>query len=159
MPEKVQLCTIGLLLSDNGYERSEGQLYFAETQTRVTIPFDDELVAHTLRLVDKLRAAGGRLGCAATARGQPQVSLGAPLSASACRTRPTSMLAAAPPLPGASHPATRAARPLYVTEQGARVGVRSGRVVVSKNRESSNNSASSTCRRSRCTATYKSAAR
>ena len=48
MPEKVQLCTIGLLLRDNGYECSEGEIYFAETRKRVTIPFDDMLVAHTL---------------------------------------------------------------------------------------------------------------
>ena len=57
MPEKVQLCTIGLLLRDNGYQCSEGEIYFAETRKRVTIPFDDTLVAHTLRLVEELRAA------------------------------------------------------------------------------------------------------
>ena len=38
-PELVQLCTIGLLLRDNGYDCSEGEIYFAETRQRVTIPF------------------------------------------------------------------------------------------------------------------------
>ena len=36
MPEQVQICTIGLLLQDNGYECTEGQLYFAETRKRTT---------------------------------------------------------------------------------------------------------------------------
>ena len=74
MPEKVQLCTIGLLLRDNGYQCSEGEIYFAETRERVTIPFDDTLVAHTLRLVEELRAARGFAHCSSAPRGQPQVS-------------------------------------------------------------------------------------
>ena len=54
-PELVQLCAIGLLLQDNGYECTEGQIYFAETRRRVSVAFDEELISKTLGLLDELR--------------------------------------------------------------------------------------------------------
>ena len=59
-PELIQLCAIGLLLRDNGYECTEGQIYFAETRHRVTVPFDNELVSRTLGVLEPLRIGGGR---------------------------------------------------------------------------------------------------
>ena len=62
-PERVQLCLQGLLLRENGYQCDEGALYFAASQTRVTIPFTDELVARTLQLLAEARrtAASGEI--------------------------------------------------------------------------------------------------
>jgi CRISPR-associated protein Cas1 len=53
-PERVQVCLQGLLLREHGYVCDYGVLYFAASQTRVTVEFTDALVARTLEL---LRAA------------------------------------------------------------------------------------------------------
>jgi CRISP-associated protein Cas1 len=53
-PERVQVCLQGLLLREHGYACEYGILYFAASQTRVTVEFTDALVARTLEL---LRAA------------------------------------------------------------------------------------------------------
>ena len=134
MPEKVQLCTIGLLLRDNGYECSEGQIYFAETRKRTTIPLDDTLVAHTLQLVEQLRDVASD-SCAppplVDSPKCPRCSL-----VGICLPDETNLHAGrSAAAPRRLTPRDSAARPLYVTEQGARVGIRSGRVVVSRNRE------------------------
>ncbi|GIU90556.1 MAG: hypothetical protein KatS3mg010_1655 [Acidimicrobiia bacterium] len=57
-PERVQLCVQGLLLRDAGYACDEGILYFAESTTRVTVPFSCGAGrAHTLA---RRRDANGR---------------------------------------------------------------------------------------------------
>jgi CRISPR-associated protein Cas1 len=53
-PERVQVCLQGLLLREHGYACDYGVLYFAASQTRVTVEFTEALVARTLEL---LRAA------------------------------------------------------------------------------------------------------
>ena len=134
MPEKVQLCTIGLLLRDNGYECSEGQIYFAETRKRTTIPLDDVLVAHTLQLVEQLRHVAAKAHAPRPLVDSPKCPRCSLVGI--CLPDETNLHAgrsAAPPR--RLTPRDSAARPLYVTEQGARVGIRSGRVVVSKGRE------------------------
>ena len=134
MPEKVQLCVIGLLLRDNGYQCSEGEIYFAETRKRATIPFDDALVAHTLRLVEELRAAAASPSAPPPLVDSPKcprcsvVGICLPDETNLHSGRSASA-------PRRLTPRDSAARPLYVTEQGARVGIRSGRVVVAKDRE------------------------
>ncbi len=62
-PERVQLCLQGLLLRDNGYDCDQGVLYYAESKTRVEVPFDADLEALTRHAVDGLRAMAesGRL--------------------------------------------------------------------------------------------------
>jgi CRISPR-associated endonuclease Cas1/CRISPR-associated protein Cas4 len=62
-PERVQLCAQGLLLRANGYACDSGALYFAGSNERVTVDFDDELVALTRRKIAELRetAASGIL--------------------------------------------------------------------------------------------------
>jgi CRISPR-associated protein Cas1 len=54
-PERVQVCLQGLLLRENGYECDEGAIYYAAAQTRVVVPFTDELVARTLVLLAEAR--------------------------------------------------------------------------------------------------------
>lgn len=62
-PERVQLCLQGLLLRANGFDCTEGMLYFVESRERVVIPFDDALVARTMELLDDLRtvASSGQI--------------------------------------------------------------------------------------------------
>jgi CRISPR-associated protein Cas1 len=55
-PERVQVCAQGLLLRRHGYRCDSGVLYFAGSNERVVVPFDDELVALTRRSLEELRA-------------------------------------------------------------------------------------------------------
>lgn len=54
-PERVQLCLQGLLLRENGYECDYGELYYAASQSRVTIDFTDALIARTMELLAEAR--------------------------------------------------------------------------------------------------------
>lgn len=134
MPEQVQICTIGLLLQDNGYECTEGQFYFAETRKRTTVPFDDSLVAHTLDVVEKLRDAAALPDAPPPLVDSPKCPRCSLVGI--CLPDETNLhVGRSSAAPRRLTPRDSAARPLYVTEQGARIGIRSGRVVVSKGRD------------------------
>ena len=62
-PERVQLCAQGLLLREHGYVCDEGAIYYVASKERVSVPFDDELLALTRNAIAELRAmaAGGRI--------------------------------------------------------------------------------------------------
>jgi signal transduction histidine kinase len=53
-PERVQVCTQGLILRDNGFETAEGVIYFAGSKERVAVEFDKALVARTLELAGQM---------------------------------------------------------------------------------------------------------
>ena len=133
-PEIVQLCVVGLILRDNGYECDEGVLYFAETRQRVPIPFDAPLVERTIDLVDRLRAVAAAPDPPAPLVDSPKcprcslVGICLPDETNVLSTRSQRTARRLTPRDSA-------ARPLYVTEQGASLGLRSGRVAVSKGGE------------------------
>ncbi len=54
-PERVQLCAQGLVLRENGFDCSEGVIYFVRSKQRVSVSFDDQLVERTRDLIDALR--------------------------------------------------------------------------------------------------------
>lgn len=128
-PERVQLCVQGLLLREAGYQVDFGEVFFAETRERVRVDFDRALVAHTLELVAELRQV-------ATDDQAPSplvdshkcprcslvgICLPDELNTLAVRSaRPPRRLVTRDP----------DARPLYVSEQGAYVGKKGGRVEV-----------------------------
>lgn len=61
--DEVQVCAQGLVLRANGYTTTGGVLYYAESKTRVAVPFTDDLIARTRAAVRGLRdlATGGRI--------------------------------------------------------------------------------------------------
>jgi CRISPR-associated protein Cas1 len=128
-PELVQLCVQGLLLRDNGYSCKEGVLYFAETRERRVIEFDDELVDRTLRLVTQLRRVAESEDAPPPLVDSPKcprcslVGICLPDELNQLTERTVRA-------PRRLVPRDLAARPMYVTEQGATVGLRDGRVVV-----------------------------
>ncbi len=135
-PERVQLCAQGLILRDNGYECDEGFLYFTGSKTRIRVPFDDDLVAFT-RL--KVR----ELGDTAEAGTPPLPLVDSP------KCPKCSLVGIC--LPDEIHalrqedegtPRVRAlaaprdlGKPLYVVEQGARIGRSGANLEVKKARE------------------------
>jgi len=50
--DMVQLCAQALILRDNGYMCSYGEIYYAASKRRVRIEITDELVTRTLKLID-----------------------------------------------------------------------------------------------------------
>ena len=134
-PEQVQLCVIALLLRDAGYRCEEGVVYFAESKQRVTLRFDDDLVATTLQLLLELRQVASDPeppeptddvrkcnGCSLAGICMPdEVAF-----LHRKRVEPPRRLIAA----------DDAARPMYVTEPGSHVRKDGGRLEVTKHRES-----------------------
>jgi CRISPR-associated protein Cas1 len=133
-PELVQLCVQGLLLRDHGYECDEGVLYFAETNERRVVEFDGDLVERTVHAVEQLRLAAASAEAPPPLIDSPKcprcslVGLCLPdeVNTLAVRsTRPARRLT----------PRDSAARPMYVGEHGVSIGLRSGRVEVSRKGE------------------------
>ena len=133
-PELVQLCAIGLLLQDNGYTCNEGQIYFAQTRRRVSVPFDDELISRTRAVIDQLRPV-------AAAPDPPPPLVDSPKCprcslVGICLPDETNLHAnRSARKPRRLTPRDSAARPLYITQQGAKVGIRGGRVTVTQHNQ------------------------
>ncbi|MCC5950794.1 MAG: CRISPR-associated endonuclease Cas1 [Acidimicrobiia bacterium] len=133
-PERVQLCVIGLLLRDNGYTTDKGVLYFAETRERVEVAFDEILVERTLEVVDELRQVAARETSPPPLVDSPKCPRCSLVGI--CLPDETNTLAirqATPPrrlIPRNQDP-----RPLYVSEQGAWLSKKKGRIEITKNKE------------------------
>lgn len=54
-PERVQLCAQGLVLRENGFNCTEGTIYYVRSKQRVKVPFDEELATRTRELRDSLK--------------------------------------------------------------------------------------------------------
>ncbi|MBA2244836.1 MAG: CRISPR-associated endonuclease Cas1, partial [Gemmatimonadetes bacterium] len=140
-PERVQLMAQGLQLREHGYRTDHGILYFAGSKTRVEVPFAPELEARTLRLLDEARAAATATLLPDPLEDSPKCN-GCSLSG-ICLPDETLALRQVPPVPEADghaavrrlYPAREDALPLYVQEQGAKVGKRGEVLVVSKGEE------------------------
>jgi CRISPR-associated protein Cas1 len=55
LPERVQVCAQGLLLRAHGYRCDEGALYFSGSRRRVSVPFTPELVQETQTALARAR--------------------------------------------------------------------------------------------------------
>ncbi len=140
-PERVQLMAQGLLLREHGYRTDHGVLYFTGSRTRVDVPFTAELEALTLRLIGEARRAAQSTVLPDPLEDSPKCN-GCSL-AGICLPDETLTLrdvAADPPEAGHEavrrfYPAREDALPLYVQEQGARVGKSGDVLVVSKGGE------------------------
>jgi len=135
-PERVQLMAQGLLLREHGYSSRRGVLYFAGSRTRVEVPFTAELEARTLHLIERARAAARERVLPPPLEDSPKCN-GCSLNA-ICLPDETAALQQVPEDPAAPHvrrlyPARDDALPLYVQEQGARVGKQSESLVISRN--------------------------
>lgn len=132
--DNVQVCAQVLLLREHGYTVERGELYYAQTRERVPVEITESLIARTLEIVEAARTVAARLVPPPPLKSSPKcarcslVGICLPdevnVLASRGPERPRRLIAADPD-----------ASPLYVTEQGAVVGVDGGRVVVSKYRE------------------------
>ena len=133
-PELQQLAAIGLILRDSGYACDEGQFYFAASRERTTVDFDQRLLGKTLDTVERLRGV-------AAADDAPPPLVNSPKCprcslVGICLPDETNFHTGhVEKTPRRLTPRDSEARPLYVTEQGARLGISQRRVEVKVNRE------------------------
>lgn len=133
-PDAVQVCAQVLLLREHGYACERGEIYYAQTRQRVAVDPTEQLVARTLEVVALAREAAMRLQPPPPLESSPKcprcslVGICLPDETNVLSRRqggrPRRLIAADPQ-----------AQPLYVTEQGAMVGLTGGRLTVSKRGE------------------------
>ena len=128
-PERVQMAVQALVLRENGYDCEEGVIYYAESKQRVTVPLDSGLLEETLAIVEDLRRV-------ASAAVPPPPLVNSPKCprcslVGICLPDETAFLR------GERMeevrrlvPARDDATPVYVTEQGAVVGVSGERLSI-----------------------------
>lgn len=134
-PELIQVAAQVLVLRENGYQCNRGFVSFRETRTRSEVVVTPEVEADVRRHVAELR----RTAAQETAPDPfvdspkcPRCSL-----VTICLPDETKALREEPPDPGKVRRliASRSnAAPLYVIEQGARVGISGGRIEVKKDK-------------------------
>lgn len=142
-PERVQLMAQGLLLRDHGFRCTRGVLYYAESRTRVDVPFTEELERRTRALIAEARGSATSPVLPPPLEDSPKCD-GCSLSGICLPDETLAMRAAreapATDVADADHirrlyPPREATLPFYVQEQGARVGKRGYRLIVSKDGE------------------------
>ncbi len=139
-PERVQLCAYGLLLREHGHRCERGYLYFAQSKTRVEVEFDAALCARTLELLELAKQSAASPTMPRPLEGSPRCQ-GCSLHG-ICLPDEVSLLAQdGATVDARPHRAVRRlvparddAQPLYVQEQGSRVGL-AGEVLEVRGRE------------------------
>ncbi|NPV72064.1 MAG: CRISPR-associated endonuclease Cas1 [Firmicutes bacterium] len=124
-PDRVQLCAQALILRDNGYQCTQGIVYYSSSKTRVTVNFDESLVNTTLNLLDGLKAT------ASSGKIPPPLNHSSKCErcslAGICLPDEINLMIAAnegrsiPQEPRRLVPALKDSQPVYVQEQGAMV--------------------------------------
>jgi CRISPR-associated protein Cas1 len=144
-PERVQVMAQGLLLREHGYRCDEGVLYFAGSHTRVPVPFTTELESLTRLLIAEAREAAKSDVLPPPLEDSPKCN-GCSLSGICLPDETVAMRSArgaeAPTEERADadvvrrlYPPRDASLPLYIQEQGAQIGKRGERLVISKGGE------------------------
>lgn len=134
--DRAQLCIAGLLLRDEGYDCDEGVIYYAESRKRIVVEFDDELIDETLQALEELRKVASRSEAPPPLIDSPKcprcslVGICLPDEVNLLSGRSTH-------LPRRLVPRDVQARPLYVTEQGAYVKKKGGRLEIKAGEETS----------------------
>lgn len=132
--DRAQVLVHAVLLREAGYDVREALLYYAETRQRVAVPVDDNAAAEIAGLVAEARAVAQSPRAPLPLVESPKcprcslVGLCLPDETNALLKRSDTP-------PRRIVPRDPDHRPLYVNEQGAYVGVRGGRINVTKKRE------------------------
>jgi CRISPR-associated protein Cas1 len=143
LPERAQLCAQVLVLRDHGYRCDEAAMYFAGSRRRVSITIDDALVATTMAAIARateLRQQGKPpppLQNSPKCDGCSLVGICLPDETNLLRESPpeqTREFDAEPAPMRRLHPSRDDRLPLYVQEQGARIGI-DGEVLTVKGKE------------------------
>lgn len=133
-PERVQLMAQALLLREHGFQCDRGMIYFAAARRRVEVLFTPELEARTLDLLRQARDFAGCTEPPPPLEESPKCN-GCSLAGICLPDEVNYLNALEQNTPGdlrRLYPARDDALPLYVQEQGARVGKAGEALAVSR---------------------------
>jgi len=140
LPERAQLCAQVLVLRDHGFRCDEAAIYFAGSRKRVMIAIDEELVATTLAAIGRANEVRARSSPPPPLENSPKCD-GCSL-VGICLPDETNLLRSPPEVAALDesnplrrlHPSRDERLPVYVQEQGARIGL-DGEVLAVKGKE------------------------
>ncbi|MFO7535106.1 MAG: CRISPR-associated endonuclease Cas1 [Kiritimatiellia bacterium] len=133
-PERIQLMAQGLLLREHGFGCVQGMLYFAAARKRVVVPLTPDLEARTLHLIQQARLLMESQALPEPLQDSPKCN-GCSLAGICLPDEVNFLKGRSNAQPGdlrRLYPARDDALPLYVQEQGAKVGKTGESVTVSK---------------------------
>lgn len=131
LPERAQVCAQALILRENGYRVDEGVIYYAAAKTRIVIALDDALIQATKRAVERVRELTTTAEIPPPLVDSPKCN-GCSLIGICLPDEVNAMNGAAHALTSLRQlrPTIDSKAPLFVQEQGARVGLSGGCLVV-----------------------------
>jgi len=132
-PERVQLCAQGLILEEHGWVCDHGILYFPGSRERIEIPFDENLRKRTLEAIVKARSIEKSPQIPRPLEDSPKCPRCSLVGI--CLPDETRLLRQGEPerrTPGIRRllPARDDALPLHVTTPGARISLKSKRLLI-----------------------------
>ena len=133
--DEVQACVQAMVLRDNGYRCDHAELYYVEPHRRVRVELTDERIEHVNALIGEARQAAEAARAPLPLRSSPKCAR-CSLVGLCLPDETNALLARAEEPPRRLVPRDPDQRPVYVTEPGSFVGIRSGRLeVVSRDKE------------------------
>ena len=127
--DRAQLCVAGLLLREEGYDCDEGVIYYAKSRRRIYVEFDEELISETLGALGELREVATRSEAPPPLVDSPKCPRCSLVGI--CLPDEVNLLSGrSVHTPRRLVPRDLQSRPLYVTEQGAWIKKKGGRLEV-----------------------------
>jgi CRISPR-associated protein Cas1 len=132
--DEVQVCLQALLLREHGYRCEHAEVYYAQTRQRIVVDLTAERLAHAQDAVEQARAAAARAVAPLPLVDSPKC-VRCSLVGLCLPDETNALLARREQPPRRLVPRDRDQLPVYVTEPGSFVGVRGGRLDVTKDKE------------------------
>lgn len=128
--DQVQLCAQGIILRENGFTCDAGVIYYVESKSKVTVPFDDILTDRTLELQRQMMDMAVSTSIPEPLADNPKCSRCS--LAGICLPDEINVLNTKKPKEETRRlvPARHNALPVYVQAQGAKVGKQGDELVV-----------------------------
>ncbi len=132
--DEVQVCIHGIVLRDNGYCSDHAELYYATTRQRVSVELTSERLARVSEIVAAARNTAQQMEAPLPLVNSPKC-VRCSLVGLCLPDETNALLARQHQAPRRLVPRDPDQRPVYVTEPGAFVGVRSARLEITRDKE------------------------
>jgi CRISPR-associated protein Cas1 len=132
--DEVQVCLQGLMLREQGYQCAHAELWYAETRQRVRVDLSPQRLGWAADMVAQAREVAERASAPLPLVDSPKCTR-CSLVGLCLPDETNALLARREQPPRRLVPRDPDQRPVYVTEPGAFVGVRSGRLEVTLNKD------------------------
>ncbi|MGH3625377.1 MAG: CRISPR-associated endonuclease Cas4g/Cas1g [Sciscionella sp.] len=132
--DEIQVCLQALALREHGYRCDRAELYYAQPRKRIPVELTNERLSHVADVVAEARTVADQAVAPLPLVDSPKC-VRCSLVGLCLPDETNALLARQQRAPRRLVPRDADQRPVYVTEAGAFVGVRSGRMEITKNKE------------------------